>query len=55
MQILILRFTQIPNVNPFFGQILVEKFEFSTLPGSWYTEYLEDVIVTIQRKIWKKR
>ena len=38
----------------FFGQIWVEKVEFFTLPGSWYTKYLEDVIVRIQRKVWKQ-
>ena len=48
-------FSEIPNLNQFFGQIWVEKFEFSTLPGSWYTEYLADVIVIIQSKFWRKR
>ena len=37
-----------------FGQIWVKKFEFSTLPGSWYTKYLENKIVTMQIKVWKK-
>ena len=27
----------------------------STLPGSWHTEYLEDVIARIPRKVWKQR
>ena len=27
----------------------------STLPGSWYTEYLEDVIVRLWRKVWRQR
>ena len=48
-------FSEIPNLNPFFGQIWVKKLEFSTLHGSWYTEYLEGVIVRIQSKVWKKR
>ena len=39
---------------PFFGQICVEKPGFSTLSGSWYTEYLDDVIGRIQSKVWKK-
>ena len=39
----------------FFGQIWVEKLEFSTQPGSLYTEYLKDLIVTIQSKVSKKR
>ena len=37
----------------------LDKFEsnnlFPTSPGSWYTEYLEDVIGRIQSKVWKKR
>ena len=44
-------FSEIPNLNPFFGQISVKKLEFSALPGSWYSEYLEDVIVRIQSKV----
>ena len=36
-----------------FGQIWVKKGEFSTSPGSWYTKCLEDMIVRIQRNVWK--
>ena len=35
-------FSETPYLNPFFGKIRVE---FSILRGSWYTVYLEDVIV----------
>ena len=34
----------ISNPKSIFTQIWVEKVEFFTLPESWYTEYLEDVI-----------
>ena len=37
----------ISNPKSFFGQVWVKKLEFSSLPGSWYTEHLEDVIVRI--------
>ena len=33
----------------------VEKVKLYILPGSWYTEYLEDAIVKTQRKVWKWR
>ena len=49
------QFFEIPNLNPFFRQIWVEKVEFSILPGSLYIEYLEDIIVRIQTKVWKQR
>ena len=39
----------------FFWQIWVEKVKFSTFPGTWNTEYPEDVIATISRKVWKRR
>ena len=38
----------------FLGKFEVKKFEFFTLPGSCYTKYLEDIIVRIQRKMWKQ-
>ena len=34
----------ISNSKSIFTQIWAEKVEFFTLPESWYTEYLEDVI-----------
>ena len=34
----------LPNLNPFFGQIWVEKVELFSLPGSWSTEYFEEMI-----------
>ena len=56
MLILILRLVfWVSNIYPFSGQIWVEKIELSTLPGSWYTKYLQYVIVRIQRKVWKQR
>ena len=39
----------------FFWQIWVEKVKFSTFPGTWNTEYPEDVIARIPRKVWKRR
>ena len=48
-------FFEIPNLNPFFRQIWVEKVEFSFLTGRLYTEYLEDVIIRIQSKVQKGR
>ena len=48
-------FSETPNLNPFFKQIWVEKVEFSTLPENLYRECLENVIVRIDRKVWKKR
>ena len=47
-------FCEISNLNPFFGQILVEMVELSTLPGNCPTEHLEDVIARITRKFWKQ-
>ena len=49
------QFFEILNLNLFFRQIWFKKVEFSILPGSLYTEYLEDVTVRIQRKVWKQR
>ena len=43
------------KVKSIFVQIWVEYFKLPTLPGSWHTEYLEDVIARIQRKFWKQR
>ena len=48
-------FFEIPNLNPFFRQIRVRKVEFSILSGSLYTEYLEHVVVRIERNICKQR
>ena len=48
-------FSEIPNLNPFFGHIWVKNLKFSIFPVSWYTEYLEVLIVRIQSKVWMKR
>ena len=46
---------QIPNPDLNIWNSDRKKLEVSTLPGSWYTEYLENVIGRIQSKVWNKK
>ena len=38
-----------------FGQFWVKNVELSTLPGSWHTEYFEDITTRMPGKVWKQR
>ena len=47
-------FSEFPILIPLLGEFGAKNSKLFVLPENWHTEYLEDVIAIIPRKVWKE-